>query len=405
VAWEEWQHAAPPAAEPEHTRPAEGEPEPARPPASPRAGRRALLSFLAALMVLVAVGIGIGIGYAAFHSTPYARISSPSSTPPSRPSSTPAVRPTPISPDVAAVAAKVDPGVVDIDTTLSYQTASGAGTGMVVTPSGEVLTNNHVIEGETSLHVTDVGNGKTYSATVLGYDVSADVAVLQITGASRLHTVSFARAPVKIGQAVVAIGNAGGKGGTPSAVSGTVTRLDQSITAQDALSGSVEHLTGMIETDAPIQAGDSGGPLVDTAGQVVGMDTAGSSHFAFAQQTTQGFAIPIGTARAIAAQINRGQASSNVHIGPTAFLGVEVTDVGTTGAVVVRVLPGTTATAIGLAPGDTIVSFGNRTIRSPTTLSEVLQVEPPGVTVAIGWQNRFGQSAAATITLGSGPPA
>jgi S1-C subfamily serine protease len=306
---------------------------------------------------------------------------------------------------VAAVAAKVDPGLVDVETALGYQTASGAGTGMVVTASGEVFTNNHVIEGETSLHVTDIGNGKTYTATVVGYDVTADVAVLQITGASHLRTVSFARAPAKVGQAVVAIGNAGGKGGTPSAVSGTVTKLGQSITAADELSGRVEHLTGMIQTDAPIQAGDSGGPLVDAAGQVIGMDTAGSSHFAFAQETTQGFAIPIATVKSIGDQIDSGKASSSVHVGPTAFLGVEVTNVGTTGAVVVEVLPGTTATRIGLAPGDTIVSFDGRTVRSPTTLSDVLEGESPGATVAMGWQNRLGQTSTATITLESGPPA
>jgi S1-C subfamily serine protease len=292
---------------------------------------------LAALTVLVAVGIGIAIGYAAFHSTP------PSATSPPVSPTTPAVSP--------SVAAKVDPGLVDIDTALAYQTATGAGTGMVVTSSGEVLTNNHVIEGETSLHVTDIGNGKTYPATVLGYDVAADVAVLQVTGASHLRTVSFAHAPARIGQAVVAIGNAGGKGGTPRAVSGTVTGLDQAVTARDELSGGVEHLTGMIQTDAPIEAGDSGGPLVDAGGKVLGMDTAGSSHFAFAQQTTEGFAIPIRTVRALAGKIERGEASSSVHVGPTAFLGVLVTNAGTTGAVVVEVLPGTTATAIGLAPG------------------------------------------------------
>lgn len=399
VAQDEWEHPpisavgepSPPisaAGEP----PGAARPAPRVPPTGPRS--RALARMLAALTVLVAVGIGIAIGYAAFHSTP------PSATSPPVSPTTPAV-----SPSVAAVAAKVDPGLVDIDTALAYQTATGAGTGMVVTSSGEVLTNNHVIEGETSLHVTDIGNGKTYPATVLGYDVAADVAVLQVTGASHLRTVSFAHAPARIGQAVVAIGNAGGKGGTPRAVSGTVTGLDQAVTARDELSGGVEHLTGMIQTDAPIEAGDSGGPLVDAGGKVLGMDTAGSSHFAFAQQTTEGFAIPIRTVRALAGKIERGEASSSVHVGPTAFLGVLVTNAGTTGAVVVEVLPGTTATAIGLAPGDAIVSFDGRTIRSPTTLSDALLVESPGATVGIGWQNRLGQTAAATITLQSGPPA
>jgi S1-C subfamily serine protease len=346
------------------------------------------------LLLLAACGIGLGIGYAVFSSTPVT--TSPTATTPKTPSTT--------SPKVAAITAKVDPGLVDVDTTLSYQTVSGAGTGMVVTSSGEVLTNNHVIEGETSLHVTDVGNGKTYTATVVGYDVTDDVAVLQMEGASHLDTVTFEGARAKVGEGVVAIGNAQGKGGTPTAVTGTVTGLDQSITAENALSATTEHLRGLIETDAPIQEGDSGGPLVDDAGKVLGMDTAGSSSFAFARGTTEGFAIPIGSVRAVATEIVRLQPSSTVHIGPTAFLGVEVVNVGTTGAVVAEVLPGTAAAAIGLSPGDTIMSLAGQAIRNPTTLSVSLQGEKPGATVSIGWEDRFGQSHTATATLTSGPP-
>ena len=250
-----------------------------------------------------------------------------------------------------------------------------------------------------------VGTGETYAATLVGYDPTADVAVLQLAGASHLPTVSFARAPAEIGQAVVAVGNAGGTGGTPNAVSGIVTGLDQSITAQNELSGTIEHLSGLIGTNVPIQAGDSGGPLVDTAGKVLGMNTAATSRFVFAQGTAEAFAIPIETVRTIGTEIERGQSSATIHIGPTAFLGVEATNIGTTGAVVVRVLPGTAATTIGLGAGDTIVSLGGHAIRSPTTLSDVLQTEKPGATIPIGWQDRFGQSYTATVTLTSGPPA
>ncbi len=351
---------------------------------------------LTALLVLAACAVGVGLGYAVSRST------APTTAPTPTTSTTTT---TATSAEVAAIAAKVDPGLVDVDTTLAYETASGAGTGMVVTSSGEVFTNNHVVEGETSMHVTDVGNGKTYTATVVGYDVTADVAVLQITGASHLRTVSFASVPAKAGEAVVAIGNAGGKGGTPSAVSGTVTGLDETITASDELSGRVEHLTGMIETSAAIEAGDSGGPLVDAAGQVLGMDTAGSSRFVFSQETTEGFSIPIGTVDTVGTDIDLKQSSSTVHIGPTPFLGVDVANFDTTGAFVVEVLPGTAATAIGLTRGDTIVSLGGRPIENPTTLSDVLQAEKPGTTVQISWQNRLGQSATATVTLRSGPPA
>ena len=176
------------------------------------------------------------------------------------------------------IANKVDPGLVDIVSTLGDQNAEAAGTGMVVTSSGEVLTNNHVIDGATSIKATDIGNGRTYTAKVVGYDKSDDVAVIQLQGASGLTTVSFGdSSQVAVGQSVVGLGNAGGKGGTPSVATGTVTALNQSITAGDEGSGSSENLTGMIETNANIQPGDSGGPLVNSAGQVIGIDTAASS--------------------------------------------------------------------------------------------------------------------------------
>src|SRR5208282_5386207 len=132
------------------------------------------------------------------------------------------------------IASKVDPGLVDIVSTLGYQNAEAAGTGQVVTSSGEVLTNNHVIDGATSIKATDIGSGRTYTAKVVGYDQTDDIAVLQLQGASGLATVSFGdSSQVTAGENVVALGNAGGKGGTPSVAAGTVTALNQSITASD----------------------------------------------------------------------------------------------------------------------------------------------------------------------------
>ena len=123
--------------------------------------------------------------------------------------------------DAASIAQNVDPGLVDVNTSITYQGLQGAGTGMVLTPDGEVLTNNHVVEGATSISVTDVGNGKTYNATVLGYDRNEDVAVLQLQNASGLQTVSLGdSSKVSVGEGVVAIGNANGAGGTPSYAGG-----------------------------------------------------------------------------------------------------------------------------------------------------------------------------------------
>jgi S1-C subfamily serine protease len=235
------------------------------------------------------------------------------------------------------IAAKVDPGLVDVVTTLGYQSGKAAGTGMVLTSTGEVLTNNHVIDGATSIKATDIGNGRTYAAKVVGYDKTHDVAVLQLQNASGLQTVTLSSAGAQSGQKVVALGNALGKGGTPSVVSGRITGLSQSITASDQGAGDSEQLTGMISHNAPIQPGDSGGPLANTEGEVIGMNTAASdssssgspSQSSQAQTATQAFAIPITRASSIAGQIEAGTPSSTVHIGATAFLGVETSPSGT----------------------------------------------------------------------------
>ncbi len=203
--------------------------------------------------------------------------------------------------DVSAIASKVDPGLVDVNTTLGYQQEEAAGTGIVLTSNGVVLTNNHVIDGATSISVTDVGSHKTYTASVVGYDRTKDIAVLQLNNASGLQTATIGNSSnASVGEQVVGIGNAGGTGGTPSAAGGTVTALNQSITASDEGDGTSEQLSGLIQTNADIQPGDSGGALVNTSGQVLGVDTAASDGYSFQYngQSTgdQGFAIPINTA-------------------------------------------------------------------------------------------------------------
>ena len=176
----------------------------------------------------------------------------------------------------------MDPALVDVTSTLGYQQAESLGTGLVLTSNGEILTNNHVIEGATSIKVTDIGNGHSYRAKVVGYDQTKDIAVLQLQGASGLKTVKLGNSSTAaVGQKVVALGNARGKGGTPSVATGQITGLDASITASDEGSGTTEQLTGLINHNAPIQPGDSGGPLVNPAGQVIGIDTAASNRMQF----------------------------------------------------------------------------------------------------------------------------
>jgi S1-C subfamily serine protease len=313
------------------------------------------------------------------------------------------------------IAAQTDPGLVDIYTTLGYQHARAAGTGMVLTSSGEVLTNNHVINGATSITARDIGNGRTYQAKVVGYDHSHDIAVLQLQGASGLQTVTLGdSASADRGEKVVALGNALGKGGTPAAATGHIASLGASITASDEGAGTSEQLTGLIHHNAGIQPGDSGGPLVNTAGQVIGINTAASQGTQFQGQQTQAFAIPINQAKSIAGQIEAGTSSATVHIGATGLVGVQIMSADSaaangvqagSGAVVAGVVPGTPADRAALSQGDVIVSVDGQSISSPEQLQSALGQHHPGDSVTIGWQDQTGQTQSATVVLANGPAA
>ncbi len=378
---------------------------PTPPPPSPpvAATRRLRTGALAGTAAAVALAAGLGLGHVAWST------GSPSVAASGAPASTGSGS------TVSSIAAKVDPGLVDIDTTLGYSGEEAAGTGIVLTSNGEILTNNHVIDGATTIRVTDVGNGKTYSASLVGYDKTKDVAVLQLHNASGLQTASINTSTASVGETVVGIGNAGGTGGTPSAAGGTVTALNQSITASDEGDGTSEQLTGLIETDANIQAGDSGGSLVNSAGQVIGMDTAASSGTSFqsAQVSSgyQGYAIPIGEATTLAKEIEAGDSSSTVHIGTTAFLGVEIQAAGdgygnggSNGATVAGVITNSPAQEVGLGAGDVITSVNGHTVDGANALTSALAPYKPGDKVTIGWTDALGETHTASVTLSSGPP-
>ncbi|HMK96015.1 MAG TPA: trypsin-like peptidase domain-containing protein, partial [Acidimicrobiales bacterium] len=328
--------------------------------------------------------------------------------------------------DVSTIAAGVDPAVVDVNVTFNYQYTQGAGTGIVLTSNGIVLTNNHVIDEATKVSVTDVGNGKTYPAIVLGYDNTHDVALLKLQGASGLAVAKLSQAAASLGEAVVAIGNAGGTGGTPTSAGGSVIALNQSITADDELTQRPEQLSGLIEVNANIESGDSGGPLVNASGEVIGMDTAASDSFTFSAQGNQGFAIPVGYAMSIVKQIESGKGSSTVHVGPTAFLGLllappDQSSFGTgspfgqggtfggsqsssSGLIVSNVVSGAPAQHAGVTSGDTISSFNGTQLSSSEQLTKLLVSYHPGQKVTLGWVSTDGAAHKATVTLVSGPP-
>ena len=305
---------------------------------------------------------------------------------------------------VPEVAGLVEPGVVVIDSQLGYQNAEAAGTGMVLSPTGEILTNNHVIDGATYITVTVSGTQQRYVAHVVGTDVSQDVAVLQLVGASGLATIPLGDSDtVTTGQPVVGIGNAGGSG-TLSIVTGNVTDTNRSITASDQSGASSEQLSGMIEVQAPIMAGDSGGPLVNRAGKVIGMDTAASAASFHSGRPTFGFAIPINRALKIAARISQAGGTQSTGRG---YLGIQVQAVnpGTNsgGAEVISTNANSPAAGAGIEPGDIITSLNGETVTSADALTALLAQSKPGQLVTVGWSDEYGEGQSAQVTLSSGP--
>ncbi|WP_344755350.1 S1C family serine protease [Gryllotalpicola koreensis] len=303
-------------------------------------------------------------------------------------------------------------GIVLIDTQLGYQSAEAAGTGLVLTSSGEILTNNHVIEGATSISVDVVSTGKTYTATVVGDDPTDDIAVLQLQGAKGLTTASLDTShKVTSGESVTGVGNAEG-GGSLVAAAGEVTGLDQSITTEAESSAASESLHGLIETNAAIEPGDSGGPLFDSADKVVGIDTAASSG-----GTPDGYAIPIATALDIAKEIEAGHEGGNIQLGYPAFLGIELGetdaagqgDLGqqavSQGAEIAGVVANGPAEEAGLAEGDVITALDSTAITSADVLQTALKSYNPGDQVTVTWTDSSGASHTASVTLTQGPAA
>ncbi len=328
--------------------------------------------------------------------------------------------------NLSGITSKVSGSLVDINVQFAYQGAAGAGTGIVLSSNGEVLTNNHVVEGATKITATDIGNDKTYDATVVGYDPSHDIAVIQLQGASGLQTAKLGdSSKLSVGQQIVGIGNAGGAGGQPSAAGGQITGLNQSVQAGDD-NGSVENLTGMIGLNAAIQPGDSGGPLVDTNGNVVGMDTAGSQGFSISfnggSSNSSAFAIPINTAAETALRIVTNHPTSTIHVGPTAFLGVTVNsgsgngvdipgfgNIGGSGSstsgVQIGIVNGQAAQRAGLVNGDTITSLNGTAVSTRSELSHAMLTHHPGDVVKVGYVDTSGASQSVSVKLGSGPAA
>src|ERR1700694_1067999 len=391
--------------------PGDGQQPPDGNPPAGRPGAALRLATIALAICLIGLVAGLAIGWSLARSGTVATTSAqaPIAAVPQTPAQSAA------SPNVTAIAAKIHPFVVDVNTVIQSANGSGAaaGTGIILTSTGEVLTNNHVVSGSTSISVTIQGRSGTYPAHVLGVDPTKDVALIQVEGVSGLPVATLAdSSTVQLGQPVVAFGNALGQGGTPSVTSGSIVALNQSLTASDGTTS--EQLTGMIQMDASISPGDSGGPIVNSAGQVIGMITAGQSVGRRSTATTVGFAIPSNTALAVVNQVRSGQATSEVILGQVGYIGVQVTDLtpsvaaqlglsSTSGALVTGVVAGSPAQVAGIGRYSVITDAGGKSVTSSATLGAALHSHKPGDRVAVTWVDSAGASHTATLTLGVGP--
>jgi S1-C subfamily serine protease len=308
--------------------------------------------------------------------------------------------------DLSGAIAQVEPTVVRIDTVINYQHAIGAGTGIILDPGGAILTNYHVVQGADTITVTALG--VPYTADLVGYDRTRDIAVLQLRGPGG----NLPAAPIGdssslvVGDPVVSLGNAYGSGSPLTNESGTVVGFGKTISAKDELTGSATQMTGLIEVAAPVRAGDSGGPLVNGAGLVVGLTNAASLNFRM-QPGGQGYAIPINDAMAVAGQIRAKNPTGTVHIGPPTLLGVGVSTKDQSqnlpGVLLREVLRGGPAQQAGLFDGDVLLSIDGVQLDSATALTDVLDRHYPGDVVDLVWINRGGEQRTGKATLQSSP--
>lgn len=377
-------------------------PPPSAPPA--RRASRALAALVAVALILASAGIGAVVALA-FENRSTTRITLPA---------LPAIRGAgssgPI--DMAAIENLVRPSTVNIMTEM--RSGESAGTGIIISDDGFVLTNNHVIADSTNVKVDVGGRGDVRSATVLGYDIADDVALLKMSDTRDLRPARIGDADeVRVGDPVVAIGNQLGQG--TKVTQGKVTGLNQQVTASDGRGGRTETLRGMIQIDAPIKPGNSGGPLVDAEGRVIGINTAASGR-GLTLGVNIGFAIPIGRAMGIADQIRNGDESDGVHIGPRALLGVSVqpadeVSLGSPpppvdrGALVIEVDGAGAAREVGIEAGSVIVGVDGRTVDDDDELREILGDFDPGDRVRVTWVDPSGDRRSGNARLREGPPA
>jgi S1-C subfamily serine protease len=311
--------------------------------------------------------------------------------------------------DVKTALARIEPSVVLINDTITSSASgrgglggfggfqeSGAGTGIIITSDGEIVTNAHVVTGATAITVT-LPSGGTHPATIVGINTTEDLAVIKISGVSNLKPATFANSDTaEVGDSVLAIGNALGYGGAPTVTEGILSAKGRSLTGTD------DNLSGLLQTDAAINPGNSGGPLVDSTGQVIGIDVAVASGTTTEPAQNIGFAIASNTVVNALPALKAGQGASSQGgqtTQPGTFLGVSVAD-ATGGALVQAVEPGSPADTAGIQAGDLITSINGKAIADGTALQQAIRAQKAGTTVTVGI-TRNGTPTTLKATLGT----
>ncbi|WP_316670423.1 trypsin-like peptidase domain-containing protein [uncultured Propionibacterium sp.] len=294
-------------------------------------------------------------------------------------------------------------GVVLIESQLTD--ATSAGTGMVLSSDGYVLTNYHVVQSSTAIYVQVAAAGQTYEATMVGHDATNDVALLRLNGASGLDTVAVDSDAVSVGDRVTAVGNSNGQGYL-SAADGSITDTSTTVTVESELAENGEEtLTNVYETSSQAVPGDSGGPLYDAEGEVTGMTTAGEQDNGYGASATtlRSWAIPIAHAMEIVDQIEAGNESGTVAIGPKAYLGVNVQSNASGTLTISSVVGDGPAAQAGLETGDQIVSVNGTAVASQNDLSTLMSGLEPGDTATVVVTTASGTTRSVRVTLGESP--
>ncbi len=299
--------------------------------------------------------------------------------------------------DVAKVAARLANSVVTISSDIADDSASGGatGTGVVITSSGEILTNAHVVEGASEVRVLFAGDTEPVVAQVLAEDSGNDLALLKVN-ATNLVAATFAKpGSVRVGDRVVAIGYALALDGGPSVTTGIVSALKRTIFTD---SGALNRL---IQTDAAISSGNSGGPLANMRGEVVGINTAVARGDSNSSANNIGFAISVDEVLAVLEQL-RGQAAGTAR--EEGFLGVSLaqrTD-GGVGSIIETVQPDSPAQKAGIEVGDVVLAVDGEPVNGQAGLVAAIRDRSPGDTISIDLV-RDGERVSVSATLVARP--